>query len=48
MKLKDLEMKLISGLFTFEDLKKNGTKMMEITYRTAVFFGEIKEHEDSR
>lgn len=48
MKLQDLEMKLISGLFTFEELKKNGTKMMEITYRTSIFYGEIKVLDDSR
>ena len=48
MKLQDLEMKLMSGLFTFEELKKNGNKMMEITYRTSIYYGEIKELEDSR
>lgn len=48
MKLQDLEMKLISGLFTFEELRKGGNKIMEITYRGSVYYGEVKELEDGR
>lgn len=48
MRLKDLETKLMSGLFSFEDLKKDGFKMMEITYRTSIFYGQVKEFEDGR
>ena len=48
MKLKDLETKLISGLFAFEDLKKEPAKMMEITYRNSIYYGQIEELEDGR
>jgi len=48
MKLKDLETKLISDLFTFEEIKKEGNKMMEITYRNSVYYGQIRELEDGR
>ncbi len=48
MRLKELETKLISGLFTFEEVKKEGCKMMEITYRNSIYYGQIKELEDGR
>lgn len=48
MKLKDLETKLMSGLFSFETLKKEGYKMMEITYRNSIYYGQVKEFEDGR
>jgi hypothetical protein len=48
MKLEELETKLRSGLFTFEELRKNKTKLMEITYRTSKYYGEVKELESSK
>lgn len=48
MKLDELENKLISGLFTFQELRKGGNKMMEITYRNSVYYGQIHELEDGR
>ena len=48
MKLQDLEKKLRSGLFTFDTLRKNGNKLMEITYRTSVYYGEVKEVDDGK
>jgi len=48
MRLQELETKLMSGLFTFEEIKKEENKMMEVTYRSSVYYGQIKELEGNR
>jgi hypothetical protein len=48
MKLEELETKLISGLFNFSELRKYGGKLMEITYRQSMYYGEVKELEEGR